>query len=467
MNDSTDAVSLRLSRISARTGLSPAQLGVARIYDRAHVAESDGTAPDAGPLCGLDVLVKDLNRLAGEVTTFGSSSHAVLAEDTDGGVQRLLDDGARLVGSSVSSEFGATVYTEPVDGPGPVNPVDRRMTTGGSSSGAAVAVARGVVDVAHASDGGGSIRVPAAAVGLPGLKPAHEVFPGFTDGRPDDAAPLPRPLPNPAAQGFICRDLDLTARAYDLPRTVNRHTPLRLGHTNEPFHTASHVDPTVANATAAAASLLVTHPGVEGVRPVPPPYPVEQFSVFSRIMAARCRGLPDPDTVMPAWLKEQGRALDTADILAAADAVAELPQVVTDAWGDCDVVVTPMLACAPPAVGAFSRHSAPVAAGGDGDPWRDFVTQTAWTPWATLWNLTGWAGLSVPLLADPPSGRWPVSVHLGAVADRVSPAELIDLASFLQDTVAAMTASDPTVPDAVSLPVASLPGDVDALLEPW
>ncbi|MCJ7857138.1 amidase family protein [Corynebacterium kalidii] len=447
----TEAAALRLERLCARTGLSPAQLGVVRIYDRAHEDPRE-----FGPLRGLDVLVKDLNRVAGEVTTFGSVGHDVVADAHDTAVLRLLEEGARLVGTSVTAEFGATVYTEPAYGPGPVNPVDRRMTTGGSSSGAAVAVARGVVDVAHASDGGGSIRVPAAAVGLPGLKPAHTVVGGG--------------LPDPAAQGVIARDLDLTARALGLPRSSAPTRPLRVGHTNRPFHTTTAVDPTVANATAAAASLLVTHPAVSGVRPVAAPYPVEHFGVFSRIMAARCRDLPDPATPMPRWLRQRGRELTGAEVTAAAEAVAVLPEQVLAAWDrvpdgadspsdPVDVVVTPMLACAPPHIGAFSARSAPDAGG---DPAEDFHAQTAWTPWATLWNLTGWAALSVPLVTpDAAPGRWPVSVHLGAVSDRVSPAELLDLARHLQRSIAGMVDADTSVLDAVTV---DGPGDLDAVL---
>ncbi|WP_312979013.1 amidase [Corynebacterium sp.] len=449
--NSTEAVSLRLTRLSARTGLTPEELGVARIYDRVHEDRREH-----GPLRGLDVLVKDLNQVAGEVTTFGSVGHAVVAESDDTAVTRLLEEGARLVGASVTAEFGATVYTEPAHGPGPVNPIDRQMTSGGSSSGAAVAVARGIVDVAHASDGGGSIRVPAAAVGLPGLKPAHTV---------DDGG-----LPNPAAQGFIARDLDLTARAYGIsapsaPSTPSAPTrPLRLGHTNRPFHTATAVEPTVANATAAAASLLVTHPAVSGVRPVAAPYPVEHFDMYSRIMAARCRDLPDPATTMPTWLRRRGLDLTPAEIADATEAVSSLPGDVLTAWDDdtdgpVDVVVTPMLACAPPGIGAFSRYSGPDV----NDPATDFLAQTAWTPWATLWNLTGWAGLSVPLVTpDVAPGRWPVSVHLGAVADRVSAAELLGLAQHLQETVGRTVDADPSVLDAVTV---AGPGDLGALVE--
>ncbi|MGP9724530.1 amidase family protein [Corynebacterium sp. AOP40-9SA-29] len=455
----TEAVTARLDRACARTGLSPAELGVARIYDRPH---SDDT--EFGPLRGVDVLVKDLNLVAGEVTSFGSCGNDVVAASHDTAVARLLQDGASLVGASVTAEFGATVYTEPAHGPGPVNPIDRRMTTGGSSSGAAVAVARGIVDVAHANDGGGSIRVPAAAVGLPGLKPAHTVGGGM--------------LPNPAAQGVIARDLELTGRALGITHGgaggagsagTGASAPsrrLHLGHTNRPFHTDTAVDPAVANATAAAASLLVTSDAVAGVRPVPAPYPVEHFEVYSRIMAARCRSLPDPSTVMPGWLRQQGRALSPEQIADAAAAIADLPAQVLDAWGargadaPVDVVVTPMLACAPPPVGAFSRYSAA------GDPATDFLAQTAWTPWATLWNLTGWAGLSVPLVTpESAAGRWPVSVHLGAVADRASAADLLGLASHLQDAVRRMMDADPADSGVLQALTLDGPGDVTRLLQ--
>ncbi|MDN6260045.1 MAG: amidase, partial [Corynebacterium sp.] len=193
------------------------------------------------------------------------------------------------------------------------------------------------------------------------------------------------------------------------------------------------------------------------------PYPVEHFEVYSRIMAARCRDLPDPSTVMPGWLRQQGRALSPAQVADSAAAVADLPAQVLDAWGagdadaPVDVVVTPMLACAPPPVGAFSRYSAA------GDPATDFLAQTAWTPWATLWNLTGWAGLSVPLVTpEHAAGRWPVSVHLGAVADRASAADLLGLASHLQDAVRRMIDADPAVLQALTL---DGPGDITRLLQ--
>ncbi|MGP5615230.1 amidase family protein [Corynebacterium variabile] len=440
----------RLAAATASTGLSAAELGVARMYDIPHTS---GCAETTGTLREVEVLVKDLQRVAGETTGFGSPAHEEVADEHDSTVRSLLATGASLVGASVTAEYGATVYTEPYlvgGGPGPVNPVDPRMTTGGSSSGAAVAVARGIVDIAHANDGGGSIRVPAAAVGLPGLKPAHRVF---------GSGAASRALPNPAAQGFIARDLTLTARAYGLASTTPVRPGLRLGMSTVPFHGdpgqagPTAVDPRIATATTASAALLVTHPQVSGVVPVDAPYPVERFAVFSRIMAARCAGLPDPLGPMPGWLKEQGRALAASDIEDAAASLRVLPGDIERAWPEVDVVVTPTLACAPPPVGAFSSLALA------GSHRLDFLAQTAWTPWATLWNLTGWAALSVPLVAAAP-GQWPVSVHLGAVGDRVDAATLLALGAHLQDAVARMIGSGDA--DASWFTVAE-PGNIESL----
>lgn len=436
----------RLAAATAATGLSAAELGVARMYDTPHTS---GCAETTGTLREVEVLVKDLQRVAGETTGFGSPAHEEVADEHDSTVRSLLATGASLVGASVTAEYGATVYTEPDlvgGGPGPVNPVDARMTTGGSSSGAAVAVARGIVDIAHANDGGGSIRVPAAAVGLPGMKPAHRVFGSGA-------------LPNPAAQGFIARDLALTARAYDLASTTPVRPGLRLGMSTVPFHGdpgqagPTAVDPRIATATTASAALLVNHPQVSGVVPVDAPYPVERFAVFSRIMAARCAALPDPLGPMPGWLKEQGRALAASDIEDAAASLRVLPGDIERAWPEVDVVVTPTLACAPPPVGAFSSLALA------GSHRLDFLAQTAWTPWATLWNLTGWAALSVPLVAPAP-GQWPVSVHLGAVGDRVDAATLLALGAHLQDAVARMIGSGDADVSGFTVPE---PGNIESL----
>lgn len=127
------------------------------------------------PLWGVPFLLKDLNQyLRGTVTTNGSRFFRNAVADHDSTlVQRYQACGLNIFGKTASPEFGQTATTESLlFGPTP-NPWNIRHSAGGSSGGAAAAVAAGIVPVAHASDGGGSIRIPASHCGLFGLKPSR------------------------------------------------------------------------------------------------------------------------------------------------------------------------------------------------------------------------------------------------------------------------------------------------------
>jgi amidase len=132
-----------------------------------------------GPLRGVPFLIKDLGLFyKGFATTFGSRLYADAIADHDSTlVTRYLKAGLVIFGKTNTPEFGITVTTEPrLYGPCR-NPWDPTRTSGGSSGGAAVAVAAGMVPAAHASDGGGSIRIPASCCGLFGLKPTRGRIP--------------------------------------------------------------------------------------------------------------------------------------------------------------------------------------------------------------------------------------------------------------------------------------------------
>lgn len=126
------------------------------------------------PLAGVPFLIKDLSPVAGLPVNFGSrlfkdyraSSNAKI-------VQRYVDAGLNILGKTNTPEWGLTLTTEPQLGGITRNPWSLDHSTGGSSGGAAAAVAAGIVPAAHASDGGGSIRIPAANCGLFGLKPSR------------------------------------------------------------------------------------------------------------------------------------------------------------------------------------------------------------------------------------------------------------------------------------------------------
>src|SRR4051812_4504642 len=136
-------------------------------------AQIERGLPD-GPFTGVPFLLKDLDLLQGTVTTFGASLYRDNVADHTGTLaQRFLKSGVAIFGKSSSPEFGLMPTTESrLFGP-TRNPWNLDHSSGGSSGGAAAAVAARILPVAHASDGGGSIRIPASASGVFGLKPTR------------------------------------------------------------------------------------------------------------------------------------------------------------------------------------------------------------------------------------------------------------------------------------------------------
>ena len=146
---------------------------VTRLYDQARAAISAGL-PD-GPLRGVPLLLKDLHALyQGSVTSNGCRffSDNLADHDTEL-VARYKRAGTVIFGKTNTPEFGLTITTEPKLFGATRNPWHPEFTAGGSSGGAAAAVTAGIVPAAHASDGGGSIRIPASCCGLLGLKPTR------------------------------------------------------------------------------------------------------------------------------------------------------------------------------------------------------------------------------------------------------------------------------------------------------
>ncbi len=130
---------------------------------------------DTGIFNGVPFLLKDLNNyLKGTVTSGGSRVlENISADHTSELVKRTLDSGLNIFGKTNSPELGLTVTTEPVLYGPTRNPWDLDRSSGGSSGGASSAVAAGIIPMAQASDGGGSIRIPASCCGLFGLKPTR------------------------------------------------------------------------------------------------------------------------------------------------------------------------------------------------------------------------------------------------------------------------------------------------------
>jgi len=142
-------------------------------FDRALAQARAGG--QSGPFAGVPFLVKDLDDVAGLPTRSGAAYALALppATETDIYVQRFGAAGFIVIGKSATPEHGFLPTTEPLAFLPTRNPWNLGRSTGGSSGGAAAAVASGVVPMAHASDGGGSIRIPASNCGLFGLKPSR------------------------------------------------------------------------------------------------------------------------------------------------------------------------------------------------------------------------------------------------------------------------------------------------------
>ncbi|HZO06817.1 MAG TPA: amidase [Solirubrobacterales bacterium] len=137
----------------------------------AEQAEARVRAGDQRPLLGVPIAIKDEMPVAGEVCTFGTDAFSEPAREDAEQVRRLREAGAIVVGLTLLPELAICGFTESATYGVSRNPWNPQRSPAGSSGGSAAAVAAGLVPIASASDGGGSIRLPAASCGLFGLKP--------------------------------------------------------------------------------------------------------------------------------------------------------------------------------------------------------------------------------------------------------------------------------------------------------
>ncbi len=221
-------------------------------YDRA-LEQARGALPD-GPLRGVPVLLKDLGwHLAGEPVGEGTTFLADRPRPRDSATARaLVDAGAVVVGRTRVPELATTVTTEPAALGSTRNPWDVGRTAGGSSGGSAAAVAAGAVPLATASDGGGSIRIPAAACGLVGLKPSR--------GRISLAPLAGESWAGASTEGVLTRTVRDTALLLDVLAGPQPGDPYTAPRNSRPF---------VDEVGAPAGRLRV------GLLPVPPQDDVE------------------------------------------------------------------------------------------------------------------------------------------------------------------------------------------------
>ncbi|SFB40838.1 Asp-tRNAAsn/Glu-tRNAGln amidotransferase A subunit [Amycolatopsis marina] len=395
--------------------------------------EPPTTPPDA-PFAGVPFLLKDLHQdLAGQPTSGGSRSMAsVPATETATVVQRWLDAGLVVFGKTNTPEFGAKGITEPeLYGPAR-NPWNTRHTPGGSSGGAAAAVAAGIVPCAGASDGGGSIRIPASACGLFGLKPSRGLIP---------AGPAhAEGLGGTATDGVISRSVRDTAAMLDVLSGPTSLSPFLAAGPATPFAdevgrepgqlriglcTASAINPSPhpeAVAAARTAAALLTELGHEVVELETPPLDdatlakdfLTSWFVNCAHSMAQCKAVSgagdaafELDTRTMAAL---GRATNPVDLVHAIERRHEHTRRLAQFHEKYDLLLTPTTATPPPKIGAFDTP-APVraiqrgllTAGAAGllrhTPIVERLIQDnlSWVPYTQLANLTGRPAMSVPL----------------------------------------------------------------------
>ncbi|NYF15947.1 amidase [Microbacterium sp. AK009] len=380
-------------------------------------ARRDAAPPD-GPLWGIPIADKDLVARAGVPTRYGSRARENVVPVASDPLAGALDRaGAVSIGKTSTSEFGLTGFTEPVGGGAWArDPWDPAHGAGGSSGGAAVAVAAGVLAIAPASDGGGSIRIPAATVGVVGLKPSRGRLPLGSGLDAPEGLAVTGPIARTVADAAFFLDAlcglapyGFSVRAVDsppfLPATLADPPPLRVGVTAvSPWDDDIEidVDPAAVDALSEAARVLASA-GHEVTDAAWRPHRYGPlFRVLWRASAARIP-LTDDDLQivepLTAWLVREGRALDARVLLGALAEARVFERETIGAFAPYDVVLTPALAQTPRPIGWYDRI----------DPERCFAQQVQYAPFSSFVNVAGLPALVVPVTL---SGGHPVSVQL-------------------------------------------------------
>jgi amidase len=370
---------------------------------QARLAEA-GVGDRRSALYGVPTAVKDLNTTAGVVTEFGSATMAGhVPEVSDEVVLRLEAAGTISLGKTSTPEFGSPCYTEPDNAPPARTPWDLTRMAGGSSGGAAAAVAAGLVPLAQGSDGGGSIRIPASCCGLVGLKPSRgRISAGPVYGDPvglGTAGSLARTVRDAAALLDVLAGPAVGDPSWAPPPASSFlaacDTPpgrLRVARFVEPVIAEAPVHPEVVAAYEAASDLLVSLGHDVEVVDVPlPPEAVGTFETCWSVLTALSAAPPGTEHLLrplTRWLGDRGRAVSGPEFGLAIGELRRLAATALRALAPYDAVLTPTVAQPPLPIGAIRD---------DADPARDFEAQKAFTPWTSAWNVTGMPAVSLPL----------------------------------------------------------------------
>ena len=432
---STELVQLYLERIARLDPELNAYVTVRGDDALAEASAIDSAAGDA-PFRGVPIAVKDLTPTAGIRTTFSSRAYADFVPDYDTAVvRRLREAGFVIVGKTNTPEFGTTAFTESDLNGVTRNPWDPERTPGGSSGGAAAALAAGLVPIAHGTDGGGSIRIPASCCGVFGLKPSR----GRVSSAPfasleglSTAGPLSRTVEDAAhlldaLAGYEPGD-PWWAPPPEHPFASTVAEPpgtLRVAVTSTP-PIETPVAPECVAALASAAGLL-TELGHEVVEATPPWTDPDLFHTFIEVWQAGPALHPIEDlslvTPLNRGLIESARASSSIDYVRAVARLQALARRTVGFWQEFDVVLTPTLAMRPVTIGWQESVAGAI---------EQLLRNTEFTPFTAIANLTGLPAMSLPLhwsedglpigvqAIGPPAGD-PMLIRLAAQLEAARP----------------------------------------------
>jgi amidase len=376
------------------------------------LAAADALVPgDGAPFAGVPIAIKGNVGVEGYEIGAGSRFLAGYRPDHSAYlVRRLREAGFVIVGITNLPEFAILPTTEPRHGGPTRNPWDLTRTPGGSSGGSAAAVAAGLIPIAHGNDGGGSIRIPASACGLVGLKPSR----GRVSSGPDLGESWL------AANGVLTRTVADTALALDVlggyevgdanwaPRppepyvTSMRRSPgkLRVAVTaTNPFDAP--VDEEAIQGLRVGAELLqaLGHEVAEAAPAWPTPESLRVFiSVFGPAIALgidaavrRAGREPEEDEIEPLSRAIYERAKQTSSVgyLGAVAQMQAIARGLVAFFADYDLLMTPGLAERPLKIGECTGFGE--------DPMRDLERSGLFTPYTSLFNVTGQPAISIPV----------------------------------------------------------------------
>jgi amidase len=407
------------------------------------LATAEGiSADDSRPFAGVPIAVKDTTPVAGMPYTMGSDIFGDFVPGHDAFlVRRLRDAGFVIVGKTSMPEFGILPVSEPRRF-GPVrNPWDTDRTPGGSSGGAAAAVASGMLPVAHGSDGGGSIRIPASCCGVVGLKPTRGRIsrgPDLGDDFLVQDGSLTRTVAETAAMLDVMSGYEVGDATWAPPpsepfASAAKREPgkLRIGYTTTAAIEAP-LDPLCEQAVQDAAQLL-TELGHDVDEVAAPWGEDDLLHVFTMVfgtpitMGIYFGGMvsgrePSAELVEPlSWTMWEGiRERNALEYLLARTQLTAISRGIIALWESYDVIMTPALAERPVRVGEIDACS--------DDPWADFQRSGRFTPYTAIFNVTGQPAISVPLFHG--DDGLPTAIQLaGRPADE---ATLLSLAAQLE-----------------------------------